>query len=119
MVKLQAGESAVFVCTFGAGGVGLTLTAACSIVLIDRPWTPGETFQAEDRVRRIGQTKNVKSYWVSGFELDKQIDQTIRSKEETSNAVLAGGGVSGVSFKINIPKLLHSLMAKVSTLPEG
>ena len=104
----------MFICTFGAGGVGLTLTAACSIILIDRPWTPGETFQAEDRIRRIGQTRNVKSYWISGFELDKQIDETIMSKEEASNAVLAGGGVSGPAAKINIPKLLHSLMAKVS-----
>jgi SNF2 family DNA or RNA helicase len=39
--KFQSGLSSVFVCTFGAGGVGLTLTAASTIILLDRPWTPG------------------------------------------------------------------------------
>lgn len=37
----QSGLSPVFVCTYGAGGVGLTLTAACTVLLVDRPWTPG------------------------------------------------------------------------------
>lgn len=40
--KFQSGLSSVLVCTFGAGGVGLTLTAASTIILLDRPWTPGE-----------------------------------------------------------------------------
>jgi SNF2 family DNA or RNA helicase len=40
--KFQCGLSSVFVCTFGAGGVGLTLTAASTIILLDRPWTPGQ-----------------------------------------------------------------------------
>lgn len=40
--KFQNGLSSVFVCTFGAGGVGLTLTAASTIILLDRPWTPGQ-----------------------------------------------------------------------------
>jgi len=35
--NFQTGVSSVFVCTFGAGGVGLTLTAACTIILLDRP----------------------------------------------------------------------------------
>ncbi|CAJ1949837.1 unnamed protein product [Cylindrotheca closterium] len=113
--RFQAGNSPVFVSTFGAGGVGLTLTVACSIILLDRPWTPGDTRQAEDRIRRIGQTKNVKSYWMTGFELDKQIDDMIESKEAASKAVLAEGGVSmGPAAKINIPRLLQSLIAKVN-----
>lgn len=40
--NFQAGLSSVFVSTFGAGGVGLTLTAAHTIILLDRPWTPGK-----------------------------------------------------------------------------
>jgi SNF2 family DNA or RNA helicase len=53
--NFQTGVSPVFVCTTGAGGVGLTLTAARTLILVDRPWTPGDVFQAEDRVRRYGQ----------------------------------------------------------------
>jgi superfamily II DNA or RNA helicase len=44
--SFQQGLSPVFVSTFGAGGVGLTLTAAHTIILLDRPWTPGEAQQA-------------------------------------------------------------------------
>ena len=71
--NFQQGLSPVFVGTFGAGGVGLTLTAACTIILVDRPWTPGDAMQAEDRVRRIGQTKKVTSIWMTAFEVDEQI----------------------------------------------
>ena len=87
--NFQQGLSSVFVCTFGTAGVGLTLTAAHTIILLDRPWTPGETFQAEDRVRRIGQTKPVRSIWLSAFDLDTQIDAIIENKKQTSAAVLA------------------------------
>merc|ERR1712194_924186 len=66
--NFQEGLSPVFTCTFGVGGVGLTLTAASTIILLDRPWTPGDTLQAEDRVRRIGQTKAVTSIWMTAFE---------------------------------------------------
>ncbi|GKY97016.1 hypothetical protein MPSEU_000660400 [Mayamaea pseudoterrestris] len=85
----QNGLAPVFVVTFGAGGVGLTLTAACTVILLDRPWTPGDALQAEDRVRRIGQTEAVTSIWVSAFDLDRQIDALLEQKNNTSNVVLA------------------------------
>lgn len=93
----------------------MTLTAACTVILLDRPWTPGETRQAEDRVRRIGQTKDVTSIWMSAFDVDAQIDAMLESKKNASNAVLADGGFSSdTAVKLNIPKLLASLLAKVS-----
>jgi len=116
--NFQKGLSPVFVSTFGAGGVGLTLTAACTIVLLDRPWTPGDAHQAEDRVRRIGQTKPVTSIWMSAFELDPQIDRMIESKSQTSSAVLSSkstddGGDHAAdpnAAKLSIMKLLQSLL---------
>ncbi|KAL3940435.1 MAG: hypothetical protein SGARI_000966 [Bacillariaceae sp.] len=112
--RFQDGLSSVFVCTYGAGGVGLTLTAASTIVLLDRPWTPGETRQAEDRIRRIGQDKDCTSYWMRSFELDKQIDEVLASKNQTANAVLnksaAGGAIAGPAAKISITKLVQSFL---------
>ena len=117
--NFQEGLSPVFVCTFGAGGVGITLTAANTIIFLDRPWTPGEARQAEDRVRRIGQDRPVKSLWMSGFELDHQIDAMLESKLQTSKNVLEKGSSSSnypgndSSAKIDIPKLMSALLAKI------
>jgi SNF2 family DNA or RNA helicase len=112
--KFQNGFSSAFVSTFGAGGVGLTLTAASTIILLDRPWTPGETRQAEDRIRRIGQDKDCTSYWMRAFELDRQIDEVLASKNQTANAVLnknaAEGAITGPAAKISISKLVQSFL---------
>jgi SNF2 family DNA or RNA helicase len=114
--NFQQGLAPVFVSTFGAGGVGLTLTAAHTIILLDRPWTPGEARQAEDRVRRIGQTKSVTCIWMVAFDLDKQIDQILEQKTNTTNAVLADGDVEnqGLAPKISIFQLLKSVLSKAA-----
>ena len=113
--RFQNGLSPVFVCTFGAGGVGLTLTAAHTIILVDRPWTPGEARQAEDRVRRIGQTKAVHSLWITAFDLDEQIDALLEQKQQTATAVLQDGSSGDVRGpgKLSIHQLLQRL------LPQG
>mmetsp|Transcript_17518 Transcript_17518/g.36130 ORF Transcript_17518/g.36130 Transcript_17518/m.36130 type:complete len:183 (+) Transcript_17518:699-1247(+) len=111
--KFQNGLSSAFVCTFGAGGVGLTLTAASTIILLDRPWTPGETRQAEDRIRRIGQLKKCTSYWMRSFDLDKQIDGMLESKTQTTNAVLDKNKkqkLSCGSSKISINQLVQKFV---------
>jgi len=118
--NFQNGLSPVFVLTFGAGGTGLTLTAARTVVLLDRPWTPGDAHQAEARVRRIGQTKNVKSIWMSAFELDKQIDCMLESKANTAATVLSSkggesdnattGSDTNREAKLSIFKLLQSVL---------
>lgn len=54
--RLNDGEIKVLLLTLGAGGEGLTLTAASTIVFLERSYSMVKNKQAEDRLHRIGQT---------------------------------------------------------------
>ena len=87
--RFQGGELDVLVCTYGVGAVGLTLTRSHTVVLLDRPWTPGDASQAEDRVRRIGQRSDqVDSIWIEAFSLDQKLDAMLASKASNTAKVL-------------------------------
>jgi SNF2 family DNA or RNA helicase len=53
------GDAPVFLLSLKAGGVGLTLTEADTVILFDPWWNPAVERQAMDRAHRIGQTKPV------------------------------------------------------------
>jgi SNF2 family DNA or RNA helicase len=57
--EFQEGSTQVLVCSIGAGGVGITLTASNKVVFLDRSWSPATNLQAEDRLHRIGQINAV------------------------------------------------------------
>jgi superfamily II DNA or RNA helicase len=60
--RFQTGEVPVFLISLKAGGVGLNLTAADTVVHFDPWWNPAVEAQATDRAHRIGQRKVVTSY---------------------------------------------------------
>ena len=52
----------MFLISLKAGGVGLNLTAADYVYIVDPWWNPAVEQQAIDRTHRIGQTKNIFAY---------------------------------------------------------
>ena len=60
--RFEAGEVPVFLISLKAGGRGLNLTSADTVIHYDPWWNPAVEDQASDRAHRIGQTKSVFVY---------------------------------------------------------
>ena len=52
----------VFLISTGAGGEGITLTAANKVIIFDPNWNPARDLQAQDRAYRMGQRREVNVY---------------------------------------------------------
>lgn len=73
----------VFLLSLRAGGTGLTLTEADTVILFDPWWNPMVEAQAMDRAHRIGQTKTVNVYKLvtSGSVEEKVMELQVRKKQ--------------------------------------
>ncbi|MEZ4392819.1 MAG: DEAD/DEAH box helicase [Polyangiales bacterium] len=60
--RFQEGDAPLFLISLKAGGTGLNLTAADTVILCDPWWNPAVEEQAGDRAHRIGQTRAVTVY---------------------------------------------------------
>jgi SNF2 family DNA or RNA helicase len=85
----------VFLISLKAGGTGLNLTAADTVIHFDPWWNPAVEDQATDRAHRIGQTKVVTAYrLVAAGTIEEKILQLKAKKRELVSSVLtedAGG----------------------------
>lgn len=66
----------VALCQMKAAGVGITLTAANYLIVVERPWSPADEDQATRRIIRIGQTRPTFVRYVS---LEDSIDQAVNT----------------------------------------
>jgi SWI/SNF-related matrix-associated actin-dependent regulator 1 of chromatin subfamily A len=81
----------VAILSIKAAGVGLTLTAASTVVFSELTWVPGDLIQAEDRAHRIGQRKSVNvSFLLIKDSIDELIWNTIENKLENLGECLNG-----------------------------
>ncbi len=91
--RFQAGGAPLFLISLKAGGTGLTLTAADTVIHYDRWWNPAVEEQATDRAHRIGQDKHVFVYKLiaRGTVEEKMLALQAR-KRALTEGVLSGGG---------------------------
>ena len=80
----------VFLISLKAGGSGLNLTAADTVIHFDPWWNPAVEDQATDRAHRIGQTKVVTTYrLIAKGTIEEKILELAEKKRELVGAVLA------------------------------
>ena len=83
----------LFLVSLKAGGVGLNLTAAGYVFLLDPWWNPAVEAQAIDRTHRIGQTKPVFAYrLIARDTVEEKVLALQQSKRELADAILGGDG---------------------------
>ncbi|CAL4091967.1 unnamed protein product, partial [Meganyctiphanes norvegica] len=100
----------VFLLSTRAGGVGINLTAADTVIFYDSDWNPTVDQQAMDRAHRLGQTKQVTVYrLVCKATIEERILQRATEKSQIQNMVISGGNfkVSGDALR---PKEVVSLL---------
>ena len=87
----QDGDTPIFLISLKAGGVGLNLTAADTVILYDPWWNPAVEQQAIDRAYRIGQGKPVFVYKLvaSGTVEEKMLELQAR-KAGLADSLLSG-----------------------------
>ena len=91
VAAFQSGQVGVFLISLKAGGVGLNLTAADTVIHFDPWWNPASENQATDRAWRIGQEQPVFVYkLIARGTLEENIQELQRRKGELANAMLQG-----------------------------
>jgi hypothetical protein len=88
LARFQAGSGDLLLATYGVGGLGLGLQRASQVVLLERPWTPGDAAQAEDRCHRLGSRRPVTSHWLQLGSADALVDGLILSKADRIEVLL-------------------------------
>ncbi|XP_062858435.1 chromatin-remodeling ATPase INO80 [Trichomycterus rosablanca] len=98
----------VFLLSTRAGGLGINLTAADTVIFYDSDWNPTVDQQAMDRAHRLGQTKQVTVYrLICKGSIEERILQRAKEKSEIQRMVISGGNFKPDTLK---PKEVVSLL---------
>jgi SWI/SNF-related matrix-associated actin-dependent regulator of chromatin subfamily A-like protein 1 len=89
--KFQNSKNTKIIIISEAGGIGITLTAAFNMLVIEFPWTPGKLDQAVDRIHRITQKYAVIIHYMMAVNtIEERLGKIIDGKREVTTSVLDG-----------------------------
>ena len=87
----NSGQGDAFLISLKAGGVGLNLTGADTVILVDLWWNPAVEDQAIGRAHRMGQDKNVEVYrMITRGTIEEKIQELQTSKRHLVSTILDG-----------------------------
>uniref|UniRef100_A0A7N0VC79 DNA helicase n=2 Tax=Kalanchoe fedtschenkoi TaxID=63787 RepID=A0A7N0VC79_KALFE len=116
--KFNAPDSPVFMFLLStrAGGLGLNLQTADTVIIFDSDWNPQMDQQAEDRAHRIGQKKEVKVFvLISVGSIEEVILERAKQKMGIDEKVIQAGLFNPSSTAQDRKELLKEIMRKGSS----
>ena len=117
--SFQEGHVSVFLISLKAGGVGLNLTAADTVIHYDPWWNPAVENQATDRAWRIGQDKPVFVYkLIARGTLEEKIQDLQQRKAELASAMLSTGQAQNVQITPEDLQSIFRPLAEQDIIPE-
>jgi SNF2 family DNA or RNA helicase len=109
VAAFQGGALDVICVTTGAGGVGITLTAASTVVFLQRPWSLVESIQAEDRCHRIGSEQH---------DVIEVIDIVARNTLDTRIRAVLRERAAQLGDLVQDPRIVSELLGGSSLITE-
>jgi len=94
----NGGVCNLFLLSTRAGGVGVNLTGADTVILFDSDWNPQQDLQAMDRSHRIGQKNNVLVFRLITETVERKILERATAKRKLETLVIGSGDFKGDNF---------------------
>lgn len=99
-------EYRLFLLSTRAGGQGINLMGADTVIIFDSDWNPQQDLQAMDRVHRIGQENNVLVFrFITGETIEETLLAKAREKLELGNLVIEKAQLKGVDNVVQLENM--------------
>ena len=104
--RFQNSSIPVFLISLKAGGVGLNLTGADTVIHVDPWWNPAVEAQATDRAHRIGQKRVVTSYKLIARDTVEEKILALQERKKDMIASTLGDGSPGADLGLDEEEIL-------------
>ncbi|KAI1291479.1 SNF2 family N-terminal domain-containing protein [Xylaria venustula] len=110
----------VFLLSTRAGGQGINLATADTVILFDSDWNPQQDLQAQDRCHRIGQTRPVIIYrFATKGTVEEELLLSADAKRRLEKLVIKKGGFKNMSQKLDANEDIDKETLKALLLKDG
>ncbi|KAK4184833.1 putative ATP-dependent helicase [Podospora australis] len=113
-------ELKIFLLTTRAGGQGINLASADTVILFDSDWNPQQDLQAQDRAHRIGQTRPVIVYrFATKDTVEDELLMSADAKRRLEKLVIKKGGFRTMGQKLDAREDLDKETLRALLLKDG
>ncbi|KAI0100883.1 SNF2 family N-terminal domain-containing protein [Nemania sp. FL0031] len=113
-------EHKIFLLSTRAGGQGINLASADTVILFDSDWNPQQDLQAQDRCHRIGQTRPVIIYrFATKGTVEEELLLSADAKRRLEKLVIKKGGFKNMAQKLDAAEDIDKETLKALLLKDG